>query len=169
MNLTSKSTLRLKKDRNYLKRDNTRQPHSIAAFLSADGTLSGMCLVSDRITWSDKDFVGGFFPAAAFKTTFLRSLKQSCRHHSEAGSKAVHRYMKRQSSFSSPLMKMTGNDGLAGLQQQKCSLSAGSLLSHLHHQSQPAVRIKYERRGTFPSQISTRGVCFSCLVQRASM
>ena len=60
--------------------ENPWQPQGIT--LLAGETLSSMCLVSDSITWSDKDF---FF--SVFKTKFLRSWKQSCRHFSEGGSK----------------------------------------------------------------------------------
>lgn len=79
-------------------------------FLIVGGPLSSLCLVSDSITWSDKDFF--FLPAAvAFKTTFLRSPKQSCRHHSEEEVKSCSPIHEALSSFPSPLMKMTQADG----------------------------------------------------------
>ena len=85
--------------------ENTEQPQGIT--LLAGETLSSMCLVSDSITWSDKDFLFFFF--FCFQNYIFEVMETKLPPFLWGWVKAVHQYIKRQSSFSSPLMKTAEN------------------------------------------------------------
>lgn len=130
-----------------VKQEGTWQLHSITLFVIAGGTLSSMCLVSDRITWSDKDFFFFF----CLQNYIFEVTETKLPPLLWGGVKSCSSIHEAPKFFFFPINEDCGEclRHWRKSSKEKCSLEADFHFSHLQFKSQRRVRIKYEGRGHF--------------------